>query len=1400
MSCTRRAVARGTALAALAVLSACSEDGTGTGAPPDASPLTVTVSPKIDSLGIGTVRRLTARVTDRAGVPRSATVAWMSLNNAIATVNATGDVTAVGAGFTGIVATIGSSADTATIVVRAGQLTVEPNAIATAVGEEIKLSVTTQSGAAASGAELRWTSSDTTVARIATDGTVTAVGAGDATILATLGNQQGSASLAVRPRDIASLRLTPGTSSIYPAKSEQLELTAYDDAGRVMDVLLGNAKWSTSNAAILGVDDNGIVTGKTRGSGVVSARIGSKAATASVNVLSEPAASVTVTLAASTLEVGQTAQATATLLNASGLPFTGPTVAWQSSNPAIATVNATGLVTAVARGTATISAIADGKTGSAPLTVAAKTAAAIVISPNAVTTTVGQSAQLTATVKDASGGTLTGRTITWATANTAVATVSSSGLVNAVGAGSTTISATADGVTGQASFTTTSVTASSVSITPTSPVVQVGQDTQLTATAYDAGGTTLAARVATWSSANPTVATVSSTGRVTGVSSGHVDITATIDGKAASVTVGVNTPPPAPVASVTVSLASTLNVGQTAQATVVLRDASGNVLSGRTVTWSSPEPSLATVSSSGLVTAVASGSATIVATSEGVTGAATVIIATAAPQPVATVTLSAPSTSMIVGQSQTVAATLRDAQGNVLTGRTIGWSSSNLAVVTVTPTGQVQAVGAGSATVTATSEGKSGSIALTVTTASVATVASVTVTGTSALNVGQTSQLTATPKDSHGTPLTGKTVSWSSSAAGIASVSSTGLVTAVAAGTAVINATVDGVVGSLPITVGGTTSGTAASVTVAVNPALNVGQTAQATATATDANGTTVTATFAWSSSNSSVATVTSTGMVSAVGAGSATITATTSGKSGNAVLTVSSTTTGGVSINPPELPRAYVPTTYPAVTGTTRNVPAGGDLQAALDAAQPGDQIVLAPGASYVGNFTLPARSCSGYVIIRSGTVDSDYPATGTRISPAYAPKLAKIVTPNVATALTARNGSCKWWISRVEITGTAQSSNVNYNYGLVRLGEDETSIAAQPSDIVLDRVYLHGTPSTSVQHGVIFNAVRLALIDSYVSDIHWPGVETHAVSGWAGAGPFKIVNNYLEAASINVLFGGSEPTITNLSPSDIEVRNNYFYKPLAWKGVGYVIKNLLELKHAKRVVIENNVLENSWADGQIGWAMIWQSLGDSPWTQTADVTFRNNIVRNANGCLTIAARTYVLANPPAARFLVENNLFENIGGDQLAECIRLLYDLSDIRVSHNTILRNTETMGEPFYVESNSTGLASRIELNNNVAGSAQPLTAIFSSGGYLGKDAMSQFAGSSWSFSNNVIWRLDTSLLKYYPGTNYWPATQADVGFAADWSLGAGSAFKGKATDGTDPGANMAQLRSATSGVKQ
>src|SRR5206468_1217040 len=154
-------------------------------------------------------------------------------------------------------------------------------------------------------------------------------------------------------------------------------------------------------------------------------------------------------------------------------------------------------------------------------------------------------------------------------------------------------------------------------------------------------------------------------------------------------------------------------------------------------------------------------------------------------------------------------ATPQDANGSPLSGRTIAWSSDNTTVATVSASGLVTAKVAGSAKITATSEGQSGTSSLTVT---VAPVASVTVSPASAsVAVNQTVQLTATPKDANGTPLTGRTISWVSGTPGVATVTGSGLVTGVTAGSATITATSEGKSGSATVTV---TSGSGTTVTL----------------------------------------------------------------------------------------------------------------------------------------------------------------------------------------------------------------------------------------------------------------------------------------------------------------------------------------------------------------------------------------------------------------------------------------------------------------------------------------------------------------------------------------------------------------------------------------------------------
>ena len=286
---------------------------------------------------------------------------------------------------------------------------------------------------------------------------------------------------------------------------------------------------------------------------------------------------------------------------------------------AIATVSSSGVVTGVAPGTTTIRATSEGKTGTATVTVTPVPVASVAVSPASATLIVGGQTTLTATVKDASGNTLTGRPVTWASSNPSVVTVSATGVVTAVGAGEATVFASSEGKVGQAAITVNPVPVASVAVTPATATVAIGQTQQLTATVRDAAGNALTGRTVTWSSSNPSIALVSSAGLVTAVGPGPATITATAEGKSGTATVTVPAPPAAPVASVSVTPASqTLKVGEAVQLTAVCLDALGAALSGRTVTWVSDKPSIAmpdtSEGTSVTVRAKKEGDATITAT------------------------------------------------------------------------------------------------------------------------------------------------------------------------------------------------------------------------------------------------------------------------------------------------------------------------------------------------------------------------------------------------------------------------------------------------------------------------------------------------------------------------------------------------------------------------------------------------------------------------------------------------------------------------------------------------------------------------------------------------------------------------------------------------------------------
>jgi len=522
-------------------------------------------------------------------------------------------------------------------------------------------------------------------------------------------------------------------------------------------------------------------------------------ATVTVAGCPTPVAAVTVSPAAPTVQVGQTVQLAATPKDANGNPLSGRVVTWSSNNTAVATVDGNGLVTGVTAGSAIVTATSEGQSGTASVTVSSIPVAAVTVSPSPASVQQGATVQLTATPKDANGNPLSGRVVTWSSNNTAVARVNGSGLVTGVAAGTATITATSEGQSGTSDVTVTPAPVASVAVTPSPASVQVGLTLQLTATPKDANGNPLSGRVITWASDNTSVATVDGNGLVTAVAVGSATITATSEGKSGTSAVTVTT---VPVASVTVSPSpASVQLGSTVQLTATPKDANGNPLSGRVVTWSSNNTAVARVNSSGLVTGVAAGTATITATSEGKSGTSTLTVTAV---PVASVTVKPSPATVQQGSTVQLTATPQDANGNPLSGRVVTWSSNNTAVARVNGSGLVTGVAAGTATITATSEGQSGTSDVTVTPAPVASVA--VTPSPASVQVGQTLQLTATPKDANGNPLSGRVITWASNNTAVATVSGSGLVSGVTAGSATITATSEGKSGTSGVTV--TTPGT----------------------------------------------------------------------------------------------------------------------------------------------------------------------------------------------------------------------------------------------------------------------------------------------------------------------------------------------------------------------------------------------------------------------------------------------------------------------------------------------------------------------------------------------------------------------------------------------------------------
>jgi hypothetical protein len=551
----------------------------------------------------------------------------------------------------------------------------------------------------------------------------------------------------------------------------------------------------------------------------------------------------------------------------------------------------------------------------------------------------------------------------------------------------------------------------------------------------------------------------------------------------------------------------------------------------------------------------------------------------------------------------------------------------------------------------------------------------------------------------------------------------------------------------------------------------------------------------------------------------------------------------GAAMDGPADLPLKCVNSSLPNTPspGSIVTLAAGGDLQTAYNALLCGQTLSLAHGATWDGPIQFTPKGCDDQHWITI-TSDGVLPPAGTRVDPTYLAQLATIsmkprASANKVTGDHLRLIGIAWLkkpgkalVNFVEVPG---ASNIIFdrNYAHGNPGEETRRFI-------------------TLNNGSYIAVVESFVDEMHCIAQTGTCVDSQAISGGGAdttqAGPFKIVNNSLSAAAETILFGGGPATAT---PCDIEIRGNYMYKPLSWNpsdptyaGVAYVVKNLFELKNACRVLFEGNVLTNNWGGyTQRGTAILigpknqfgGTDINLCPLCFISDVTVRYNYVSTAGSGIEIANGNN--SNPVGGwanggyNYSIHDVVFDNL---QYATCYGCGTDLGgissgysstnppsatdvmhDVLINHITLvtvptwpLAGTKIpagllhMDGPPATNTTDTPQMSNITYENSLFGGGN--SGFYPTGGgsnncSVEEKTLADMITACWTgnslFSGNLV--------VAYTGTKTWPAgnlfstswsnvdfVNYNDGTGGDYHLAAGSPFKGRALDGTDPGADI------------
>lgn len=349
--------------------------------------------------------------------------------------------------------------------------------------------------------------------------------------------------------------------------------------------------------------------------------------------------------------------------------------------------------------------------------------------------------------------------------------------------------------------------------------------------------------------------------------------------------------------------------------------------------------------------------------------------------------------------------------------------------------------------------------------------------------------------------------------------------------------------------------------------------------------------------------------------------------------------------------------------------------LQDALNRARPGDTIELEPGQTYVGSFSLPPRDDGGAGVITLRTRGA-WPSADVRVTPSTAERFAVLRGATDEPVLRTSPGTHHWRIENLAFRGGGEGRGT-----VVALGEGDGSqrqLSDVPHHLTLARLYIHGEDDRPQRRGLALNSASTELLGSWVDGMRFVGEDSQAIAGWNGPGPFRIANCHLEAAGEVVLFGGGDPAIPNLVPSNIDIVDSHLTRPVAWRHSGerWTIKNLLELKNARDVRIEGNLLEHHWPEAQAGYAVVLTPRnqdGTAPWSTVEGVRFVGNVVRRVSGGISILGQDDERPSGRARDITIADNLFVDVGGTwgEPGDFLQMGDGPAEVRVARNLVLQ---------------------------------------------------------------------------------------------------------------------------------